>query len=118
MEIAGVGREERGHRAAELLESVGLGRRAGHRPGQLSAGEQQRVGIARALANRPDVLMADEPTGNLDSHTAGEIISLLEDLNRKSGQTLIVVTHDPTVGGAARRMLTLRDGRIDLSTRG
>jgi putative ABC transport system ATP-binding protein len=115
LEIAGVEREERRRRAAELLESVGLTHRAGHRPAQLSAGEQQRVGIARALANKPDVLMADEPTGNLDSKTAGEIIALLRTLNEKSGQTLIIVTHDPAVGSVARRKLVLRDGRFDLS---
>jgi len=105
-------------RADELLARVGLAERRHHLPGQLSGGERQRVAVARALMNRPQLILADEPTGNLDSHTAGEIISLLEGLNRKSGQTLIVVTHDPTVGGAARRMLTLRDGRIDLSCRG
>jgi ABC-type lipoprotein export system ATPase subunit len=115
LEIAGVASEERRSRSLELLESVGLASRAGHRPTQLSAGEQQRVGIARALANKPDVLMADEPTGNLDSHTAGEIITLLRNLNEKNGQTLIIVTHDPNVGAVARRMLVLRDGRFDLS---
>ena len=113
LEIAGMAREERRARAAELLESVGLAHRAGHRPGQLSAGEQQRVGIARAIANRPVVLMADEPTGNLDSHTASEIIGLLEKFNCENGQTLIIVTHEPSVGGAARRMLCMRDGKID-----
>lgn len=112
LEIAGVERAERHARAAELLDSVGLAHRAGHRPGQLSAGEQQRVGIARAVANKPEVLMADEPTGNLDSHTASEIIALLRKFNEENNQTLIIVTHDPAVGSAARRMLTMRDGRI------
>ncbi len=112
LEIAGVERAERHARAAELLDSVGLAHRAGHRPGQLSAGEQQRVGIARAVANKPEVLMADEPTGNLDSHTASEIIALLRKFNEENNQTLIIVTHDPSVGSAARRMLTMRDGRI------
>ena len=112
LEIAGVERAERHARAAELLDSVGLAHRAGHRPGQLSAGEQQRVGIARAVANKPEVLMADEPTGNLDSHTASEIIALLRKFSEENNQTLIIVTHDPSVGSAARRMLTMRDGRI------
>jgi len=115
LEIAGVAQAGRRARAAELLESVGLAHRAGHRPSQLSAGEQQRVGIARALANKPAVLMADEPTGNLDSRTAKEIIALLTNLNEQSGQTLIIVTHDPGVGCVARRKLVLRDGRFDLS---
>lgn len=115
LEMAGVGAEERRGRAKELLESVGLAHRAGHRPTQLSAGEQQRVGIARALANKPDVMLADEPTGNLDSKNAEGIMSLLVNLNRERNQTLVIVTHDPEVGCVAPRRLVIRDGRIDFS---
>ncbi|HOX28697.1 MAG TPA: ABC transporter ATP-binding protein [bacterium] len=113
LELAGIAPSERRRRAMELLESVGLEKRAGHRPAQLSAGEQQRVGIARALANRPDVLLADEPTGNLDSANSKGIMSLLEHLNRDLGQTLIIVTHDSEVGAIAMKKLVIRDGKIE-----
>ena len=102
---------ERLARSAELLERVGLGGRLSHLPSQLSGGEQQRVAIARSLANRPDVLLADEPTGNLDSTTGAEIMSLLHDLNA-DGLTVVLITHDPSIAGAARRLVQLRDGRI------
>jgi putative ABC transport system ATP-binding protein len=98
-------------RAAELLERVGLGARAGHLPSQLSGGEQQRVAIARALANEPDVLLADEPTGNLDSATGEEIVALLRGL-WEDGLSLVLITHDPAVAGTAPRVVHLRDGRV------
>jgi putative ABC transport system ATP-binding protein len=111
MAEAGVPKHERRRRARELLEYVGLGGRAGHRPPHLSGGEQQRVAIARALANRPEVLFADEPTGELDRRTGGEIIELFERLNR-DGTTMVIVTHDPSVAGSARRVVEMADGLI------
>ena len=108
---AGVARTERRARARELLDFVGLGRRADHRPSELSGGEMQRVAIARALANRPRVLLADEPTGELDQATGEQIISLLDRLHA-GGTSVVVVTHDPAVASRARRLITMRDGRI------
>jgi len=102
---------ERAARARELLAYVGLEHRERHRPSELSGGEQQRVAIARSLANRPAILLADEPTGELDAKTGAEIIGLFERLNR-DGTTLIVVTHDEELAGAARRRIHMRDGRI------
>jgi putative ABC transport system ATP-binding protein len=99
--------------ARELLERVGLGRRLGHYPAQLSGGEQQRVGIARAFANQPVVLFADEPTGNLDRGTGEEITQLLFDLNRQHGATLVIVTHDLELSRRAHRIIHLAGGRID-----
>jgi putative ABC transport system ATP-binding protein len=104
---------ERHRRAGELLEKVGLGARADHLPSQLSGGEQQRVAIARALANEPRVLLADEPTGNLDSATGEEFMALLQDLWRSSGLTIVLVTHDRSIAGAAPRVVRMRDGRVD-----
>jgi putative ABC transport system ATP-binding protein len=98
-------------RALELLERVGLGDRAAHRPAELSGGEQQRVAIARALVAEPNVIWADEPTGNLDSTTAASVMELFEEVNA-GGQTLVVVTHDPSIGARADRLITVRDGRI------
>jgi putative ABC transport system ATP-binding protein len=98
-------------RARAALERVGLCHRLDHRPHQLSGGEQQRVAIARALVNDPALILADEPTGALDSKTAGEILSLFEDLN-SDGRTIVVVTHAPDVARRARRRITLHDGRI------
>ncbi|MBI4271243.1 MAG: ABC transporter ATP-binding protein [Candidatus Rokubacteria bacterium] len=99
-------------RAATLLDEVGLAARGHHYPAQLSGGEQQRVAIARALALRPRILLADEPTGNLDSATGGGIIELLLGLNRERGSTLLLVTHDEALAGKADRVLRLRDGRL------
>jgi lipoprotein-releasing system ATP-binding protein len=98
-------------RTVGLLEGLGLGDRLKHRPNELSGGERQRVAIARALANEPRVLLADEPTGNLDAATGREIMSVLADLNR-AGQTIVMVTHDPQVAASAHRVVTLADGRI------
>jgi putative ABC transport system ATP-binding protein len=99
-------------RAVALLERIGLGERVGHLPGQLSGGQLQRAAIARALLNRPALLLADEPTGNLDSKSAAEVMALLRELHA-GGQTLVLVTHDPDVAAAAQRTIHLRDGRID-----
>ena len=109
--VAGMSRSERRNQARALLERVGLGARTDHRPNQLSGGEQQRVAIARSLANHPSILLADEPTGNLDSATGTEVMALLRELNQ-AGLTLILVTHDATVAGYARRIVRLRDGKI------
>lgn len=111
MVFAGIAPQERAERARQALEGVGLTLRADHRPEQLSGGEQQRVAIARAVIMNPAVLLADEPTGNLDSASGGEIVSLIEGMNER-GLTLIVVTHDPTLGARARRQIRLRDGEI------
>jgi putative ABC transport system ATP-binding protein len=108
----GVGRVERRDRARELLDYVGLGSRADHRPAQLSGGEMQRVAIARALANRPRLVLADEPTGELDQATGQAIAGLFDRLHR-DGTAVVVVTHDPTIAARAERTLRMRDGRID-----
>ncbi len=100
-------------RAAELLSTVGLRDRLGHYPVQLSGGEQQRVALARAFACRPPILLADEPTGNLDSATGRQVIDLLLGLNRNHGNTLVLVTHDPELATYAERIVTLRDGRVE-----
>ncbi|HLA13415.1 MAG TPA: ABC transporter ATP-binding protein [Gemmatimonadaceae bacterium] len=102
---------ERLERATKLLEYVGLRERMDHRPSELSGGEQQRVAVARALANKPSLLLADEPTGELDAHTGSEIISLFRRLN-DDGTTIVVVTHDEELATAARRQIHMRDGRI------
>ena len=98
-------------RAVALLERIGLGQRVGHLPGQLSGGQLQRAAIARALLNQPALLLADEPTGNLDSRSAAEVLALLRELHA-AGQTVVLVTHDPAIAAAAQRTIHLRDGRI------
>jgi putative ABC transport system ATP-binding protein len=109
---AGVRRGERRARARDLLKLVGLSDRADHQPNQLSGGQQQRVAIARALINHPQVLLADEPTGNLDSTTGAEILAEFQRLNAEHGQTIILVTHDSTIAACAKRWITVRDGKI------
>ncbi len=104
--------EERRRRASETLASVGLGERGGHLPGELSGGQQQRVAIARAIVKRPAVLLADEPTGNLDEETRDEIMDLLEGLWREQGLTLVIVTHDSAVARRAKRRLHIKQGTV------
>lgn len=111
LRYAGIPRKERLERAAEVLESVGLEGRFHHKPTELSGGQQQRVAIARALVNHPAILMADEPTGNLDSHSGQEIMDLIHKLNQE-GTTILVVTHDPLIGKQAKRIIRLRDGLL------
>jgi putative ABC transport system ATP-binding protein len=103
---------ERHRRARELLETVGLGGRLDHTPSQLSGGQQQRVAIARALVNEPELILADEPTGNLDSRTSIEIMEVLQRLNRERGLTVLVITHEPDIAEYARRVVAFRDGRV------
>jgi len=109
--LAGAAPRARRERAVSILESMGLKTRLDHRPDQLSGGERQRVAIGRAIVMRPRFLLADEPTGNLDTRSGGEIMQIIEQLNRE-GIALLIVTHDPIIGGRARRHLTLRDGKI------
>ena len=109
----GVRKAARRERAAAALEAVGLGHRLGHRPGQLSGGEQQRVAIARALVGEPAVLLADEPTGNLDSRSGAEVMGILDRLNTERGVAVVVVTHDHDVAGLARRRIGVRDGLVE-----
>ena len=114
---AGVSRRERRRRAALALERVGLGDRLGHAPSQLSGGQQQRVAIARALVGDPRLLLADEPTGNLDSRTSAEILALLQQLVA-AGITVVLVTHEPAVAACVARIVELRDGRVVADRRG
>lgn len=111
MLLAGIDPAERRRRSSALVERLGLGDRIAHRPGELSGGQRQRVAIARAMIMQPSLLLADEPTGNLDSRSGAEVVALLEELNGE-GLTLIVVTHDPSLGQRAARQLNMRDGRI------
>jgi putative ABC transport system ATP-binding protein len=102
-------RRERWSRAAEVVHRVGLAGRAAQLPSRLSGGERQRVALARALVNRPALLLCDEPTGNLDTRTAADVLTLLDELNAE-GMTTVVITHDPHVAGHCRRLITIRDG--------
>lgn len=111
------GEKRAGDRAAELLSAVGLSDRMGHYPVQLSGGEQQRVAVARAFACRPPILLADEPTGNLDSATGAQVVELLLSLHRDHGTTLVLVTHDVALAALMQRVLSLRDGRVESDTR-
>ncbi len=110
--IARTGRSEAHRRAAELLDYLGLSDRASHKPAQLSGGEKQRVAVARALINRPDVVLADEPSGSLDSQNKTELHNLFFDLRREFGHTFLIVTHDETLARLSDRMIELRDGRV------
>jgi putative ABC transport system ATP-binding protein len=112
MAIAGLGKPDRRKRAEDLLGTVGLGERMNHKPSELSGGEQQRVAIARALANNPKFLLMDEPTGNIDSKTASEIIGLIKKLSEEKGVTIIMVTHDQRLAGQAKRIVQMFDGLI------
>jgi len=114
---AGVGGRERRERALRALDRVGLANRVQHRPNELSGGQRQRVAIARALVNQPSILLADEPTGNLDSVTSEEIMQVFADLHR-GGQTVIMVTHEPDIAAHAERTVVLRDGRVESDSRG
>ena len=109
--LYGNGRERR-RRAMTALDRVGLGDRTAHRPTELSGGQQQRVGIARALVKEPSIVLADEPTGNLDSQSTQEVMAILQDLNRREGLTVIIVTHEPDIAAATRRVITMLDGRV------
>jgi ABC-type lipoprotein export system ATPase subunit len=108
----GIGEQEMRQRAERLLELVGLPDRMRHLPSQLSGGQRQRVAVARALANDPAIILADEPTGSLDTQSGGEIMDLLESINRDQGTTILIVTHDPKIARRTRRILTMRDGKI------
>ncbi len=112
MIFQGIRKRERARRARDLLEKVGLADRIQHRPNELSGGERQRVSIARALANNPEILLADEPTGNLDSESGASILGLLKKLNEDDGKTVIIVTHDPDAAAIAKRIIRLRDGCV------
>ena len=113
LELQGVSRRERRKRALEVLAEVGLQELAGRRPAEMSGGQQQRVAVARAIVGRPALVLADEPTANLDSKTGEELLELMERLNRDRGVTFLFATHDPKVMAHARRIVTLVDGRIE-----
>jgi len=117
MIFQGVPRAKRARRARDLLTRVGLADRVRHKPNELSGGERQRVAVARALANDPEIILADEPTGNLDTETGAPILSLLQELSRQDGKTVILVTHDPDAAAIADRIVRLRDGCVSTSGR-
>lgn len=110
--VSGVSQHEARQKALAALAQVGLADRANHRPAELSGGQRQRVTIARALVNNPAIVWADEPTGNLDSKTATDVLDLMKKLNREQGQTFIIVTHDATIGAACNRIVRMQDGEI------
>ena len=112
MILAGISPDERSQRARETLAALDILERASHRPDQLSGGQQQRVAIARATVMQPSIILADEPTGNLDRHSGGEVVAILEKLNQQ-GMSLLVVTHDPDIGHRAKRQIHMVDGRIE-----
>jgi putative ABC transport system ATP-binding protein len=112
LSIAGLGNKEKRQRAEELLETVGLADRMNHKPAELSGGQRQRVAIARALANDPSFLLMDEPTGNIDSKTANEIMDLIQELNKKKGVTIVIITHDQQLAGRAKKIVRMLDGTI------
>jgi len=116
LRYSGIANGHRRQRALEALETVGLGDRVHHRPTELSGGQQQRVAIARAIVNDPAIIMADEPTGNLDSKVGKEIIGTLLRLNKERGTTVIIVTHDASIGDQARRVIHIRDGLVEASS--
>ena len=116
MLLSGVGTSARKSRAEELLDLVGLAHRHGHSPAQLSGGEQQRVAVAVSLANKPPLLLADEPTGELDDETGAQVLALLNTVNRELGTTVVVVTHDPAVSTSVGRAIAIRDGRTSTET--
>jgi len=109
---AGLGKESREQRAKEVLEQVGLSDRMSHRPNELSGGQRQRVAVARALVNRPSIILADEPTGNLDTATSMEIMALFQEI-QEAGNTVILVTHEEDIAACAKRVVRLRDGKLD-----
>jgi putative ABC transport system ATP-binding protein len=115
--LAGVAQRQARSRAVEMLERIGLASRVSHRPAALSGGEQQRVTIARALVSRPQIVWADEPTGNLDSAMAESVMDLLVELNRSHGQTIVLVTHDAAIGARVPRLVTMRDGQLEQDVR-
>lgn len=108
----GIDKKKREKRAKEMLEAVGLGKRLHHKPKEMSGGQQQRVSIARAFVNRPQILFADEPTGNLDTHTTLEVMDMITAIAKKYEQTLIIVSHDPEIAGYAHKIITLQDGDV------
>lgn len=118
LRYAGLVDGRRRARAQAALEAVGLGDRLNHRPMELSGGQQQRVAIARAIVNEPAIIMADEPTGNLDSKVGREIMTLLLNLNKERGTTLIIITHDPTIGEQTQRIIHIRDGVVEDTSEG
>jgi putative ABC transport system ATP-binding protein len=114
---AGVRREERRERAVQALDKVGLADRLDHRPGELSGGQQQRVAVARALVTDPSLILADEPTGNLDSRSTADVLGLFEELS-DAGRTIMLITHEPDVAAASQRTVRIRDGLVDVVTAG